>query len=490
MYGKFSGWDDTIAALATPQGIGAIGVIRVSGGAAIHIVDSLFPSKSLVAQPSNTLHVGGLRYNGAILDEVVVSLFKAPRSYTGEDIVEISCHGSPYVQEQVLQALYNIGARPAKPGEFTLRAFLNGKLDLAQAEAVADLIASNTEASRKAALQNIRGGFSHVLKAIREELLTFSALIELELDFAQEDVEFADRGKLFELLYNAQRKVQQLLASFKLGNVVKNGVQVAIIGKPNAGKSTLLNVLLNEERAIVSEIAGTTRDTIEEVLNINGILFRLIDTAGIRQHSTDVIETMGIEKSLEKMRNADIVVYLFDVNTSTKEELEEIAADLSTQNIRFILVGNKADAGKQLQDTGYKLPVTSLSGNIDDTIENTHTIDDGQTSNQQPGTINPIFISAKQNWNIDLLKQQLFNAAVQEQPLSQETLVTNTRHIAALEKVQAGLHEIITGLANKLPGDLLALDIKSCLHFLGEITGEITNEQQLDYIFSKFCIGK
>ena len=262
MHGKLSGWDDTIAALATPQGIGAIGVIRVSGSAAVSVVDSLFPSKSLAAQLSHTLHVGGLRHNGTMLDEVVVSLFKAPRSYTGEDVVEISCHGSPYVQEQVLQALLNTGARPAKPGEFTLRAFLNGKLDLAQAEAVADLIASNTEASRKAALQNIRGGFSHALKAIREELLTFSALIELELDFAQEDVEFADRGKLFELLYNAQQKVQQLLLSFKLGNVVKNGVQVAIIGKPNAGKSTLLNTLLNEERAIVSEIAGTTRDTI------------------------------------------------------------------------------------------------------------------------------------------------------------------------------------------------------------------------------------
>ena len=372
---------------------------------------------------------------------------------------------SPYVQQQVLQALLNSGARPAKPGEFTLRAFLNSKLDLAQAEAVADLIASNTEASRKAALQNIRGGFSHILKSIRDELLQFSALVELELDFAQEDVEFADRTRLFELLYTARQKVQQLLLSFKLGNVVKNGVQVAIIGKPNAGKSTLLNTLLNEERAIVSDIAGTTRDTIEEVLNIKGILFRLIDTAGIRQHSTDVIETMGIEKSLEKMRAADIVVYLYDVNTTTTAELSAVAEDFTKQNIRFLLVGNKAD----------KANLIPASGN---------------GAEGQHASTGSVLISAKQNLNVDVLKDRLFEAAVQEQSLSQETLVTNTRHIAALEKVQESLEEIINGLTNKLPGDLLALDIKSCLHFLGEITGEITNEQQLDYIFSKFCIGK
>lgn len=465
MHGKLSGWDDTIAALATPQGIGAIGVIRVSGKSAVEIVNGLFPSKNLAAQPSHTLHVGFLHYNGTVLDEVVLALFKAPRSYTGEDVVEISCHGSPYVQEQVLQALLNSGARSAKPGEFTLRAFLNSKLDLAQAEAVADLIASNTEASRKAALQNIRGGFSHILKTIREELLQFSALVELELDFAQEDVEFADRTRLFELLYTAQQKVQQLLLSFKLGNVVKNGVQVAIIGKPNAGKSTLLNTLLNEERAIVSDIAGTTRDTIEEVLNIKGILFRLIDTAGIRQHSNDVIETMGIEKSLEKMRAADIVVYLYDVNTTTTAELSAVAEDFTKQHIRFLLVGNKADAENLM-------PVSASDA-------------DGL-----PANTNGVLISAKQNRNVDVLKDRLFEAAIQEQSLSQETLVTNARHIAALEKVQESLKEIINGLTDKLPGDLLALDIKSCLHFLGEITGEITNEQQLDYIFSKFCIGK
>jgi len=466
MYGKLSGWDDTIAALATPQGIGAIGVIRVSGSLAVGIVDGLFPSKSLAAQPSHTLHVGFIKHQGTVLDEVVIALFKAPRSYTGEDVVEISCHGSPYVQQQVMEALLNSGARPAKPGEFTMRAFLNGKVDLAQAEAVADLIASNTEASRKTALMNIRGGFSHILKDIREQLLTFSALIELELDFAQEDVEFADRTKLFELLYKAEEKVQKLLLSFKLGNVVKNGVQVAIIGKPNAGKSTLLNTLLNEDRAIVSDIAGTTRDTIEEVLNIKGILFRLIDTAGIRQHSTDVIETLGIEKSLEKMRNADIVVYLFDVGTTSAAELAAVSDDFARQNIRFLLVGNKADTGYLVQPQG------------------------DVTHNAAPPAENIIYISAKQNGNIEALKQKLFSTAVEEQSLSQETLVTNTRHIAALEKVLASLAEIIEGLQAKLPGDLLALDIKTCLHFLGEITGEVTNEQQLDYIFSKFCIGK
>ncbi len=462
MHGKFSGWDDTIAALATPQGIGAIGVIRLSGKAAIGIANGLFPSKNIAAQASHTLHVGYLVNDGVVLDEVVISLFKSPRSYTGEDVVEVSCHGSPFVQQQVLNAMLQNGARLAKPGEFTQRAFLNGKLDLTQAEAVADLIASNTEASRKAALQNIRGGFSHALQLIRDELLQFSALVELELDFAQEDVEFADRTRLFELLYTAQQKVQQLLLSFKLGNVVKNGVQVAIIGKPNAGKSTLLNTLLNEERAIVSEIAGTTRDTIEEVLNINGILFRLIDTAGIRQHSNDVIENMGMEKSMEKMRLADIVIYLYDVNETTDEELNAAAADMQRQNIRFILVGNKAD-------TGYGLPVTG---------------------NQQLATGNHVFVSAKQQINIDVLKEKLFDAAVQEQSLSQETLVTNTRHIAALEKVMESLKDIVKGLTDKLPGDLLSADIRTCLHYLGEITGEITNEHQLDYIFSKFCIGK
>jgi tRNA modification GTPase len=455
---KISGWDDTIVALATPQGIGAIGVIRVSGKNAIEVVNRLFPSRNLSQQTSHTLHVGFLKYDGAILDEVVISLFKSPRSYTGEDVIEISCHGSVYVQEKILEALVQSGARIAKPGEFTQRAFLNGKLDLAQAEAVADLIASNTEASKKASLQQMRGGFSNALKDVREQLLKFSALIELELDFSQEDVEFADRTQLYNLLKDAKEKVTALLKSFRLGNVIKNGVQVAIIGKPNAGKSTLLNALLNEERAIVSEIEGTTRDTIEETVNINGILYRLIDTAGIREHTSDIIESFGVERSLQKMRNADIVLYIFDVHNTTDEELSTITRKLKKENIKYILVGNKADK----ENTAFNF-----------------------SSNKKI-----IFISALQQKNIESLKQALFDATVQDDTLSEQTIVTNARHVAALEKVNESLDDIITGLNDKLPGDLLALDIRSCLHYLGEITGEITNEEQLDYIFSKFCIGK
>ena len=319
MQGKLTGWDDTIVALATPQGIGAIGVIRVSGKQTLSILDTMFPSKKVSAQQSHSLLVGLLKDSNEILDEVVLAIFKNPKSYTGEDVVEISCHGSPFILEKVINVLVKKGCRIAKPGEFTQRAFLNGKLDLAQAEAVADLIASNTEASRNTAIKNMRGGFSSSLAALRDQLIRFSAMIELELDFAQEDVEFADRTALLNLIFELNNATNQLLNSFHLGNVIKNGVQVAIIGKPNAGKSTLLNTLLNENRAIVSDIAGTTRDTIEEILNIDGILFRLIDTAGIRLHSNDIIESIGVEKSFEKMRSANVVIYLFDVNNMSIE---------------------------------------------------------------------------------------------------------------------------------------------------------------------------
>lgn len=455
---KISGWDDTIAALATPQGIGAIGVLRISGSKTFEIVNKLFSSKDITQQPSHTLHVGLLKHENKVLDEVVISIFKSPRSYTGEDVIEISCHGSVYVQEQILQALVKSGARIAKPGEFTLRAYLNGKLDLAQAEAVADLIASNTEASKKTSLQQMRGGFSSDLTNIREQLIKFSALIELELDFSQEDVEFANRNQLYDLLKEAKEKVTALLKSFRLGNVIKNGVLVAIIGKPNAGKSTLLNTLLNEDRAIVSDIAGTTRDTIEEIANINGILYRLADTAGIREHTSDIIESFGVERSLQKMKNADIVLYIFDVNATTPNELKHTIEDLNGQNIRYILVGNKAD-----EETDYR--------NIfqDENI---------------------VFISALKQKNIETLKQKLFGATVQSESLGDDTIVTNARHVAALEKANESLDDIMDGLNEKLPGDLLALDIRRCLHYLGEITGEITNEEKLDYIFSKFCIGK
>lgn len=460
MMNKLTGWDDTIVALATPPGVGAIGVIRLSGGKAITIANELFPSKDLQHQESHTLHVGFLKDGGAILDEAVLSLFKGPKSYTGEDVVEISCHGSPYIQQQVIDACIKHGARLAKPGEFTQRAFLNGKLDLAQAEAVADLIASNTAASQKAALHTIRGGFSENLSALRERLIRFSALMELELDFSQEDVEFADRKQFYELINELTTSTNQLVSSFSLGNVIRNGVSVAIIGKPNAGKSTLLNSLLNENRAIVSDIPGTTRDTIEEIINIDGILFRLIDTAGIRRHSTDVIENAGMERSIEKMRQADLVLYLLDI-AEGRPEAENRKAEFDKQKLNYLLVVNKIDAsGEDAAKEKF--------GDLDKVI----------------------FISAKQQLHTDVLKERMVGAVLQGQVQTENTIITNARHYHALKEVQKSLTDIKNGLDNQLPGDLLALDIRRCLHYLGEITGEITNEDQLDYIFSKFCIGK
>ena len=461
MIGKLSGWDDTIVALATPPGIGALGIIRLSGKKSFGIINALFPSKDLIAQPSHTLHVGYLKSNNTLLDEVVVSLFKNPHSYTGEDVIEISCHGSPYIHQQVIDACVQQGARLAKPGEFTQRAFLNGKLDLTQAEAVADLIASNTEASRKTALHAIRGGFSEVLRDLRDQLLQFSALIELELDFSQEDVEFADRTRLYRLVQDAQQTTAKLVESFRLGNVIRNGVQVAIIGKPNAGKSTLLNTLLNESRAIVSEIAGTTRDTIEEILNIDGVLFRLIDTAGIRDHSVDVIENIGMEKSLEKMRQAHVVVYLFDVQEMSVMQLQKVVADFEQQQIKYILAGNKTDR-----------------------------IDEQEARSKFEQVAGIIFISAKSGLHLEVLKEKLVDSVLQGKVQSDDTMVTNARHYHALKEVQQSLEDIKSGLDNQIASDLVALDIRRCLHYLGEITGEITNEDQLDYIFSKFCIGK
>lgn len=456
-----AGWDDTIVALATPPGVGALGIIRLTGKNSLQIVSDLFPSKNLSAERSHTLHVGFLKDGDDVLDEVVVSLFKAPRSYTGEDVVEISCHGSPFIQQRIIDACRLKGARLAKPGEFTQRAFLNGKLDLTQAEAVADLISSNTEAARKTALNNIRGGFSSSLKNLREQLITFSALIELELDFSQEDVEFADRTALNTLVQKAREHTEALIKSFSFGNVIKNGVSVAIIGKPNAGKSTLLNALLNEDRAIVSDIPGTTRDTIEEVINIDGILFRLIDTAGIRTHSADVIEAAGIEKSLEKMRQADIVIYLFDVNETMTDELEATISELQNQNIIFLLTGNKIDSANEL------------------TIR--------QRFSHTAGVI---FIAARSGLHVDVLKQKLVDAALKDKVQGESVIVTNARHYHALQEVQKSLSDIAAGLESGIPGDLLALDIRRCLHYLGVITGEVSNDDLLDYVFSKFCIGK
>jgi tRNA modification GTPase len=457
MMNKLSGWDDTIVALATAPGIGAIAVIRISGTKAFSIIDSLFPSKKIAEQASHTALVGMLKDGDRLIDEVVLTLFKGPKSFTGEDTIEISCHGSQFIQQQIIEACVSKGARLARAGEFTQRSFLNGKMDLTQAEAVADIIAANTAASQKAALHNIRGGFSHELSHMREQLISFSALIELELDFATEDVEFADRTQFKNLVEQINQSTNKLIDSFTLGNVIKNGVSVAIIGKPNAGKSTLLNILLNEERAIVSDIAGTTRDTIEEIINIQGILFRLIDTAGIRENSGDIIENFGIEKSLGKMRSADIVLYIFDVNTESKNDLQTQINIFETEKIKYLLVGNKAD-----KDVG----------------DNKYTQKDIQ------------FISAKNNDGIDKLKQTLFTATVQATTHAENNIVTNARHLESLKNIAASLQEIKNGLDANISGDLLSSDIRAALYHLGEITGEVTNEDKLDFIFSKFCIGK
>lgn len=454
-------WTDTIVAVATPPGLGALGIIRLSGDKAIDVVNQLFPAKDLTQQASHTLHVGFLKEGDSILDEVVVSLYKGPRSYTGEDIVEISCHGSPYILQQVIQACIQQGARLATQGEYTQRAFLNNKMDLAQAEAVADLIAADTEAMKQTAMRQLRGGFSNDLDNLREQLINFAALIELELDFSQEDVEFADRTALQHLITNLKEKITALVQSFKLGNVIKNGVSVAIIGKPNAGKSTLLNALLNEERAIVSDIAGTTRDTIEETLNINGVLFRLIDTAGIREHTTDIIEQIGVGRSLAKMREANVVIYLFDVTETGEQDFTAEIQKLSNDNLLFLPVGNKTD-GQFIPDLQQRYQHDKI-----------------------------IFLSARDKTNIQSLKQALYDIAVGGTINTESTIVTNARHHAALLKIHESVQDIDTGMQEGLTSDLLVLDIRRCLHYLGEITGRIEVDRDiLGTIFGKFCIGK
>lgn len=463
MTNNLSAWDETIVAIATPPGIGAIGIIRLSGKNAFSIVNDLFPSKNLLQQKTHTIHVGFLKNNDVILDEVVVSLYKAPKSYTGEDVIEISCHGSPYVLEKVITTCIDKSARLAKPGEFTQRAFLNGKLDLVQAESVADLIAANTAAAQQTALKHMKGTFSKDLQHLREELIRFSALIELELDFSQEDVEFADRKQFENLIETLLKSTSELLHSFRLGNVIKNGVQIAIIGKPNAGKSTLLNSLLKEDRAIVSDIAGTTRDTIEEVLNINGILFRLIDTAGIRQHTSSSIEKIGIEKSREKMELADVILLIEDITTIDQNgQPETLLQEVTQLKKPFLHILNKSDL-------------------IPSAIEKE------KIKNIYP---NAIFTSAQTGVDTDYIKKILYDLTVKGNVETENTIITNARHHAALKKVATSLREIKKGLINNISGDLLALDIRQCLYYLGEVTGQITHEDQLDFIFSKFCIGK
>lgn len=453
---KISGWDDTIAAVATPAGTGGIGVIRVSGDDAYEIVQQLFPSKDLKQQSANTLHVGFLQDVDEVLDEVVLALFKKPYSFTGEDVIEISCHGSPYILQRVLDSLIRKGSRFAKPGEFTQRAFLNGKMDLTQAEAVADIIHAETKAAHDAAMNQLRGGFSKELNVLRDRLINFAALLELELDFSDEDVEFADRTQLTGLINTISQKTEQLIASFALGNVIKKGVSVAIIGKPNAGKSTLLNALLNEERAIVSEIAGTTRDTIEETININGILFRLIDTAGIREHTTDKIEHLGIERSKKNAQQADIIIHVIDL-TDTEDE----PAWMDSFSQKTITVKNKFDLYYQLMQQQGILVDAEMN-----------------------------CISAKNEMNLNWLKNTLYEKAIANKQ-SGDTIVTNARHHEALLRIKESLDAIKAGLEEGLTGDLLTVDVRSCLHYLGEITGQVEVDRDiLGTIFSKFCIGK
>jgi len=455
-------------ALATPDGVGAIGIIRVSGKNAFQICSTLFFRKSglpvdISKLNSHSIHLGVLKENDLVLDEVLLSVFKGPNSYTSEDIVEFSCHGSRYIQQQLIQLLIRRGARLAEAGEFTFRAFFNQKLDLVQAEAVADLIASTSATSHQVAMQQMRGGFSSKIKILRENLVNFASLIELELDFSEEDVEFADRKDLKQLVLSIQKVIQRLVDSFELGNVIKNGIPVAIVGKPNAGKSTLLNVLLEEDRAIVSDIPGTTRDTIEDEMSIEGILFRFIDTAGIRQTS-ELIEQIGVSRTFEKIQKSSIVVYLFDVHELTKtglnSEIQEIKEHLN-ENSQLVIVGNKIDR----EDLSY-------------------------TEKEFASFKDILFISAKERRNIDALRKRFVDLFDSRTINVTETVVTNARHVQALQNASFALEKVYEGLNRNISGELISVDIKNALHHLGLITGEVTSEDLLSNIFSKFCIGK
>jgi len=459
---------ETIVALATPNGIGAIAVIRLSGLDAINIANSVWKGKDLTKQASHTIHFGHIMDGDLMLDEVLVSLFVAPKSYTRENVVEISCHASGYIIESIIKLFIKKGARSAKPGEFTLRAFLNGQLDLSQAEAVADLIASNSKASQQVALQQLRGGFSNQLQTLREQLVNFASLIELELDFAEEDVEFANRDQLKQLIVDITRIIGRLIQSFELGNAIKQGVNTVIAGRPNAGKSTLLNALLNEERAIVSHIPGTTRDTIEEVLNIQGINFRLIDTAGIRE-ATDAIEQIGVQRTMEKISQSALLIYVFDSEQISPEELKSDLESLQSPGIAMLLVANKMDLIQQDKKRESIQEFFRTSG-----------LPDLQT----------IFISAKEKLYIDDLKNKIYGTAIKDQLSGDETLVTNIRHLEALQKTEEALVRVLGGIDGSITSDFLSMDIKQALHYLGEITGAVTTDDLLENIFSKFCIGK
>jgi tRNA modification GTPase len=456
---------DTICALATPAGMGAIAMIRLSGPESFAIIDKIFAPRSgspASAAAGHTLHLGELYGQDGILDEVLVSVFRAPHSYTGDDAIEISCHGSPYIQQKIIELLISHGARMATAGEFTMRAFVNGKFDLAQAEAVADLIASGSKYAHDLALDQMRGGFSEKIKLLRQELLDFASLVELELDFAEEDVEFADRSKIGKILDGLENEINSLIKSFQVGNVLKNGIPVAIIGKPNVGKSTLLNTILQEEKAIVSDIPGTTRDSIEDTIIIEGIAFRFIDTAGLRT-SDDTIENIGIERTLQRIKQASIILFVFDA-ASTAEEVQEVLQEhrhlIEDPSKRIILIGNKIDQLIEMPK-GFK-----------DLVE-----------------LETIFISAKRKENINLISDSLLRS-VNMQQIADTTIVSNARHYEALSKSLQAIGDIRAGFDKNVPSDLVAIDIRKALHHLGTITGEITTNEILGNIFGKFCIGK
>ena len=451
---------DTIVALATPAGVGAIGVIRLSGDRAIDIVNEVFQPKDLSIQTSHTLHYGRIESAGRVYDEVVVSLYIAPKSYTKEHVVEISCHGSPFIQESLIRLFTEKGARFARPGEFTQRAFLNGAFDLAQAEAVADVIAADSAAAQSAALHQLRGGFSKELAALREELIHFASLIELELDFGEEDVEFADRKDLEALVNQLLDHVGPLVESFRTGNAIKNGVATVIVGKPNAGKSTLLNALLNEDRAIVSEIAGTTRDSLEDEWTLGGIKFRLVDTAGLRE-TVDVIEALGVERTQAWVKKAQVVIYMADAMTETAEGLKAGIMALGTLEIPIIQVLNKVDQVSTTILSDFKEAMPDV-----------------------------ILMSAKNHDGLPELEKALLNIMGLDQANASGTLVTNIRHYQQLVQTQETLIGVLNALKTGLTGDLIAQDLRHALHHLSEITGQISNDDLLKNIFGKFCIGK
>jgi len=460
----------TICAISTASGHGAIAIIRLSGEQALKICDLVFQAKSkklLSDQKANTVHFGNLMDGEEIVDEVLVSVFKAPYSYTGENSAEIACHGAPYIQQRILQVLLKAGARMAKPGEYTQRAFLNGKMDLSQAEAVADLIASSSASAHKVALQQMRGGFSNEIANLRGRLLHFISMIELELDFGEEDVEFADRTQLQALVTEIETIINKLVNSFELGNAIKNGVPVAIVGNTNVGKSTLLNALLKEDKAIVSEIEGTTRDVIEDTINLGGVTFRFIDTAGIRT-TLDKIENMGIERTFQKMRQAQIVMLLIDANCSVdilNESIAKVNDTINRDHQKLIVCLNKVD----LCDDTKALAKQLVGLNEGDKL---------------------MFISAKEQENTDELATELLKVVNMDTLNEQDVIVTNARHFEALNSALGSIKRVNDGLTNQIPTDFLAQDIRECLHFLGEITGDISSDEVLGNIFSKFCIGK